>query len=258
ETGSEIAHYQARLHDRTKDSLAILSGLRGALERRELLLHYQPKVCLRSGVVRGVEALMRWDHRERGLIGPGVFIARAEQSTLIHALTAFALEQALCQAVRWQSGGIDMPVAVNISSRNLAHPDFARQILDTLERCGAAPRLLELEVTESSLMTDVGRTTAELQLLARYGIKTAIDDFGTGYSSLSYLHRFPIHTVKIDQSFVKEIHEEGGHYPVILAIISIARGLGLNLIAEGVETEEQARYLRANGCMTMQGYLYYR
>ena len=254
ETGSEIAHYQARLHDGTKDSLAILSGLRGALERRELLLHYQPKVCLRTGVVNGVEALIRWHHRERGLIGPGVFIARAEQSTLIHALTAFALEQALCQAVQWQAMGIDMPVAVNISSRNLAHPDFAKQILDTLARCGAAPRLLELEVTESALMTDVSRTIADLQVLKRQGIRIAIDDFGTGYSSLAYVQRLPVSHLKIDRSFVSGLLDDPDSLHIVETVVSLARKIGLETIAEGVEDAAVYQRLQALGCDMAQGF----
>lgn len=254
ETGSEIAHYQAQLHDRTRDSVAILSGLRQALERRELLLHYQPKVCMRTGLVCGVEALMRWNHRERGLIGPAVFIERAEHSTLIHALTAFALETALCQAVQWQAQGIDLPVAVNISSRNLAHPDFARQILDTLARCGAAPRLLELEVTESSLMLDVGRTIAELQVLARHGIRIAIDDFGTGYSSLAYVQRLPVSHLKIDRSFVSGLLSSPDSQHIVETVVSLARKIGLHTIAEGVEDAATYERLQGLGCDMAQGF----
>ncbi|MCC2974426.1 bifunctional diguanylate cyclase/phosphodiesterase [Massilia sp. IC2-476] len=254
ETGSEIAHYQVQLHDRTRDSLAILSGLRIALERRELLLHYQPKVCLRTGTVRGVEALMRWNHRERGLIGPAVFIERAEQSTLIHALTAFALETALGQALQWQAQGIDLPVAVNISSRNLAHPDFARRILDTLARCGAAPRLLELEVTESSLMLDVARTTAELQLLARQGVRVAIDDFGTGYSSLAYVQRLPVSHLKIDRSFVSDLMSSPDSQHIVETVVSLARKIGLQTIAEGVEDAATYERLQSLGCDMAQGF----
>ena len=136
--------------------------------------------------------------------------------------------------------------------------DFFEKMRGALARYGISPQQIEVEITENICIRNPQYAIEQLNKLCQLGVSIAIDDFGTGYSSLSYLHRFPIHTVKIDQSFVKEIHEEGGHYPVILAIISIARGLGLNLIAEGVETEEQARYLRANGCMTMQGYLYYR
>jgi len=254
ETGSETAHYQAQLHDRTTDSLAILGGLRGALERQELQLHYQPKVCLRSGVVCGVEALMRWNHHERGLIGPGVFIARAEQSTLIHALTAFALRQALQQAVQWQAMGIDMPVAVNISSRNLAHPNFGRQILETLEQCGAEPRLLELEITESSLMTDVGRTIAELQLLSRYGIRTAIDDFGTGYSSLAYVQRLPVSALKIYKGFVSDLLSNADSLHIVDTVLSLARKIGIDTIAEGVEDAAVYQRLQVLGCNMAQGF----
>jgi len=254
ETGSETAHYQAQLHERTRDSLAILGELRGALARHELVLHYQPKVCLRSGAVCGVEALMRWNHRERGLLGPGVFIARAEQSTLIHTLTAFALEQALRQAVQWQAMGIDMPVAVNISSRNLAHPHFGRLVLDTLEQCGADPRLLELEITESSLMTDVGCTIAELQRLSHYGIRTAIDDFGTGYSSLAYVQRLPVSALKIDRGFVSDLLTNPDSPHIVETVLSLARKIGIETIAEGVEDAATYRRLQELGCDMAQGF----
>ena len=254
ETGDEIARYQPQLHARTSDSLAILGGLREALERQELLLHYQPKVCLRTGVVCGVEALMRWDHRERGLIGPGMFIARAEQSTLIHALTGFALEQALRQAAAWHAIGIEVPVAVNISSRNLAHPNFGKLIVGMLEKCGATPGMLELEVTESALMTDVIRTTAELELLARLGIRIAIDDFGTGYSSLTYVQRLPVSHLKIDRSFVSDLLTNPDSLHIIETVVALARRKGIDTIAEGVEDIAVYERLQGLGCNMAQGF----
>ena len=151
-----------------------------------------------------------------------------------------------------------MKLSLNLSPQYLDRGEFFEKMRGALLRHGIAPSQIEVEITENICIRNPQYAIEQLNRLCELGVSIAIDDFGTGYSSLSYLHRFPIHTVKIDQSFVKEVHEENGHYPVILAIISIARGLGLNLIAEGVETEEQARYLRANGCMTMQGYFFYR
>lgn len=254
ETGDEVAQYRAQLHDRTSDSLAILGELRGALERQELLLHYQPKICLRTGLVCGVEALMRWKHAERGLIGPGLFIARAEQSTLIHALSGFALEQALRQVLAWQAIGIDMPVAVNISSRNLAHPNFSKSLLATLERCGVAPHMLELEVTESALMADVVHTTAVLERLARHGIRISIDDFGTGHSSLAYVQRLPVSHLKIDKSFVSDLLTNPDSLHIVEAVLTLARKKGIGTIAEGVEDSGVYARLQDLGCEVAQGY----
>jgi EAL domain-containing protein (putative c-di-GMP-specific phosphodiesterase class I) len=149
-------------------------------------------------------------------------------------------------------------LSLNVSPQYLDRGDFFEKMRGALLRYGIAPGQIEVEITENICIRNPQYAIEQLNKLGQLGVSVAIDDFGTGYSSLAYLHRFPVHTIKIDQSFVKEIHDEHSHYPVVLAIISIARGLGLNLIAEGVETEVQARYLRANGCLTMQGYLYYR
>jgi EAL domain-containing protein (putative c-di-GMP-specific phosphodiesterase class I) len=161
--------------------------------------------------------------------------------------------------LQWKNiGGNQVRLSLNLSPQYLDRGDFFEKMRGALLRYGIAPSQIEVEITENICIRNPQHAIEQLNKLGQLGVSVAIDDFGTGYSSLAYLHRFPVHTIKIDQSFVKEIHDEHGHYPVVLAIISIARGLGLNLIAEGVETESQARYLRANGCLTMQGYLYHR
>jgi EAL domain-containing protein (putative c-di-GMP-specific phosphodiesterase class I) len=167
---------------------------------------------------------------------------------------------ALCRdLLQWNAaGGEHMRLSLNLSPQYLDRGDFFEKMRGALTRYGISPAQIEVEITENICIRNPLYAIEQLNKLCQLGVSVAIDDFGTGYSSLSYLHRFPIHTLKIDQSFVKEIHDEHGHYPVILAIISIARGLGLHLVAEGVETATQARYLQANGCTTMQGYLYYR
>jgi EAL domain-containing protein (putative c-di-GMP-specific phosphodiesterase class I) len=167
---------------------------------------------------------------------------------------------ALCRdLLKWNSlTGEPVRLSLNLSPQYLDRGDFFEKMRSALARHGIAPSQIEVEITENICIRNPQYAIDQLNKLCQLGLSVAIDDFGTGYSSLSYLHRFPIHTIKIDQSFVKEIHDEHSHYPVILAIISIARGLGLNLIAEGVETEAQSRYLEANGCLTMQGYLYHR
>ena len=161
------------------------------------------------------------------------------------------------QEVLW-AGGQNCRLSLNLSPQYLDRGDFFEKMRGALVRYGISPAQIEVEITENICIRNPQYAIEQLNKLCQLGVSVAIDDFGTGYSSLSYLHRFPIHTIKIDQSFVKEIHDEQGHYPVILAIISIARGLGLHLIAEGVETDVQARYLKANGCLTMQGYLFHR
>ena len=167
---------------------------------------------------------------------------------------------ALCRdMLQWKNiGGNQVRLSLNLSPQYLDRGDFFEKMRGALLRYGIAPSQIEVEITENICIRNPQHAIEQLNKLGQLGVSVAIDDFGTGYSSLAYLHRFPVHTIKIDQSFVKEIHDEHGHYPVVLAIISIARGLGLNLIAEGVETESQARYLRSNGCLTMQGFLYHR
>jgi diguanylate cyclase (GGDEF)-like protein len=258
EARSRVALYVAGRDEQHRRRLTLLTELRLALDGAGLQLVYQPKVDMTTRTVKSVEALCRWTHPHLGVISPAEFVPLAEHTGNSRRLTSWVLSAAIRQMEAWRRDGLDIDVAVNLSASDILDTQLGDEVLRNLNTHGVPPNTLLLEITESAAMRDPVLAARNMQVLQVSGVRFAIDDFGTGYSSLSYLHRFPIHTVKIDQSFVKEIHEEGGHYPVILAIISIARGLGLNLIAEGVETEEQARYLRANGCMTMQGYLYYR
>ena len=251
--------YHTSMLDISHQKIALEQALRRALEQDELEMYYQPQIDALTGRIVGAEALMRWNHPTRGLLSAGEFLPFAEENGLMLPISDWMIG-ALCRdMLQWNASGTDhVRLSLNLSPQYLDRGDFFEKMRNALVRYGIAPGQIEVEITENICIRNPQYAIEQLNKLCQLGVSIAIDDFGTGYSSLSYLHRFPIHTVKIDQSFVKEIHEEGGHYPVILAIISIARGLGLNLIAEGVETEEQARYLRANGCMTMQGYLYYR
>ncbi|MEH6434876.1 putative bifunctional diguanylate cyclase/phosphodiesterase [Massilia sp. DD77] len=251
--------YHTSMLDVSHQKIALEQALRRALEQDELEMYYQPQIDAITGRIVGAEALMRWNHPTRGLLSAGEFLPFAEENGLMLPISDWMIG-ALCRdMLQWKAvGGGNVRLSLNLSPQYLDRGDFFEKMRGALVRYGIAPGQIEVEITENICIRNPQYAIDQLNKLCQLGVSIAIDDFGTGYSSLSYLHRFPIHTVKIDQSFVKEIHEENGHYPVILAIISIARGLGLNLIAEGVETEEQARYLRSNGCLTMQGYLFYR
>jgi EAL domain-containing protein (putative c-di-GMP-specific phosphodiesterase class I) len=211
-----------------------------------------------TGRIVGAEGLMRWNHPQRGLLAAGEFLPFAEDNGLMLPISDWMLG-ALCRDMQiWNAaGGQSIRLSLNLSPQYLDRGDFFEKMRGSLVRYGISPAQIEVEITENICIRSPQYAIEQLNKLCQLGVSVAIDDFGTGYSSLSYLHRFPIHTIKIDQSFVKEIDDEHGHYPVILAIISIARGLGLHLIAEGVETEVQARYLKSHGCVTMQGFLFH-
>ncbi|CDG81075.1 EAL domain-containing response regulator [Janthinobacterium agaricidamnosum] len=251
--------YHDSMLDASHQKIALEQSLRKALELNQLEMYYQPQVDVSTGRIVGAEGLMRWNHPQRGLLTAGEFLPFAEENGLMLPISDWMLG-ALCRdLLQWNAaGGQDVRLSLNLSPQYLDRGDFFEKMRGALIRYGIEPAQIEVEITENICIRNPQYAIEQLNKLCQLGVSVAIDDFGTGYSSLSYLHRFPIHTVKIDQSFVKEIHDENSHYPVILAIISIARGLGLKLIAEGVETESQARYLQANGCTTMQGYLYHR
>jgi diguanylate cyclase (GGDEF)-like protein/PAS domain S-box-containing protein len=251
--------YHNSMLDVSHQKIALEQALRRALEHDELEMYYQPQIDAVEGRIVGAEALMRWNHPTRGLLSAGEFLPFAEENGLMLPISDWMIG-ALCRdMLQWNlAGGQPIRLSLNLSPQYLDRGDFFEKMRGSLVRYGISPSQIEVEITENICIRNPQYAIEQLNKLCQLGVSVAIDDFGTGYSSLSYLHRFPIHTIKIDQSFVKEIHDEHGHYPVILAIISIARGLGLNLIAEGVETEVQARYLRSNGCLTMQGYLYHR
>ncbi|KQV47699.1 MULTISPECIES: bifunctional diguanylate cyclase/phosphodiesterase [unclassified Duganella] len=251
--------YHPSMQDMSHQKIALEQSLRKALENNELEMYYQPQVDMASGRIIGAEGLMRWNHPARGLLSAGEFLPFAEENGLMLPISDWMIG-ALCRdLLLWNAAGADnIRLSLNLSPQYLDRGDFFEKMRNALARYQISPSQIEVEITENICIRNPQYAIEQLNKLCQLGVSVAIDDFGTGYSSLSYLHRFPIHTIKIDQSFVKEIHDEHGHYPVILAIISIARGLGLHLVAEGVETEVQARYLAANGCATMQGYLYYR
>jgi diguanylate cyclase (GGDEF)-like protein len=251
--------YHASMQDMSHQKIALEQSLRKALENNELEMYYQPQVDMASGRIIGAEGLMRWNHPTRGLLSAGEFLPFAEENGLMLPISDWMIG-ALCRDVLlWNANGADnIRLSLNLSPQYLDRGDFFEKMRNALARYQISPSQVEVEITENICIRNPQYAIEQLNKLCQLGVSVAIDDFGTGYSSLSYLHRFPIHTIKIDQSFVKEIHDEHGHYPVILAIISIARGLGLHLVAEGVETEVQARYLAANGCATMQGYLFHR
>ena len=251
--------YDASMQDMSHQKIVLEQSLRKALENNELEMYYQPQVDMASGRIIGAEGLMRWNHPTRGLLSAGEFLPFAEENGLMLPISDWMIG-ALCRdLLLWNAKGADnIRLSLNLSPQYLDRGDFFEKMRNALARYQISPSQIEVEITENICIRNPQYAIEQLNKLCQLGVSVAIDDFGTGYSSLSYLHRFPIHTIKIDQSFVKEIHDEHGHYPVILAIISIARGLGLHLVAEGVETEVQARYLAANGCATMQGYLYHR
>ncbi len=241
---------------------SIEGGLRRALERQEFMLHYQPKINLESGTISGVEALVRWQHPQRGLILPEQFVWIAEDCGLIVPIGAWVLREACRQARTWQDAGLPpIPVAVNISAVQFRHKDFLESLADILKDTGLAPRYLELELTESVLMHDAASTACVLKALKAMGVRLAIDDFGTGYSSLSYLKRFPIDTLKIDQSFLRDITHataDSDDAAIVAAVVSMGKSLNQRVIAEGVETREQLAFLQAQGCGEGQGFYFSR
>ena len=239
-----------------QERLQLERDIRQALDRQEFCLHYQPQWLIDGSRLTGWEALVRWQHPERGLLTPDVFIPVAEETGLISELGALVLQQACHQAVRWQREGLGrFSVSVNLSVRQFDLSDLAEFVERGLCESGLDPDLLELEITESVMMDKTGRTQQLLQQLRLRGIRVAIDDFGTGYSSLSYLSALPIDRLKIDRTFVASSFSDANSAVIIEAVISLARSLGMSTIAEGVETEAQRRFLRQQGCEQIQGYL---
>ena len=230
-----------------------------AVEREEFVLHYQPQVDARKGTLVGAEVLVRWQHPERGLIPPSEFIPLAEESGCIHELGAWVLEKACIQKRRWEDLDFpSFPISVNVSLRQLKSKSFAELVVQVLDETGLDPTHLDLEVTENMIMDDVEVACETLTILSDIGIRVSIDDFGTGYSSLSVLGKFPAHTLKIDRAFVMDITTNPVQAAITRTVIAVASELGLEVIAEGVETEEQMEFLADLGCILMQGYLFGR
>jgi EAL domain-containing protein (putative c-di-GMP-specific phosphodiesterase class I) len=253
---NNVQFYTSDLADLAARQFEVESALRLALTRGELLLHFQPKIDIASGRMLGVEALVRWAHPTRGLVPPGDFIPLAEERGLIVPIGRWVI-QAACRQIRdWRSAGFAAPpVAVNLSARQFVSDSLIDDLVDALTLYGVAPSELEVELTESVLMADPERANQVLQQLHAMGVRISIDDFGTGYSSLSYLKRFPAQTVKIDRSFISGLPSDGDDTAITQAVIAMAHSLGLNVVAEGVETAEQLALLRKLGCDEAQGYL---
>jgi EAL domain-containing protein (putative c-di-GMP-specific phosphodiesterase class I) len=261
--------YTREMNASVEEKLMLLEGLRKAFDATQdgaaeamapagrFSLAYQPKVDLRTGRIFGVEALIRWRHPEHGMVPPPRFIGLAEESGMIVAIGEWVLRTACRQARAWREAGLDpLTVSVNVSARQFEEKHLVERIATVLRDTGLPPSALELEVTESLLMRDLQQAIARMRALKDMGVSLSIDDFGTGYSSLSALKSFPISTLKIDKSFVRDLAHSLDDQAIALAVISLGHRLHLRVIAEGVETEEQREFLAANECDEMQGYLF--
>ena len=253
------AFFDHAMVNRSSERIVLEHDLHMALTRNELEMYYQPQVDVATGKIIGAEALMRWNHPQRGFLGATAFLPFAEESGLIIPISDWMLEATCSDLLDWNALGGEPPyMSINLSPHYLERGNFFDKLKNTLDRYRISPNQLEVEVTENICIRNPLAAIEQLNKLCQLGVRVAIDDFGTGYSSLSYLHRFPIHILKIDRSFVMPIEDENLQFPVVLAIISIAKGLGLKLVAEGVETEVQKRYLEQAGCQTFQGYYFHK
>jgi EAL domain-containing protein (putative c-di-GMP-specific phosphodiesterase class I)/CheY-like chemotaxis protein/GGDEF domain-containing protein len=253
-----VEFYRPEFNRGVQERFRFESELRRAAARDELVLHYQPQVSLASGAIIGVEVLVRWQHPELGLIAPGRFIGLAEETGLILSIGEWVLRRACEQSCAWQKAGLEpVPVSVNLSARQFSER-VAESVGRILAETGLEPRLLELELTESASMEDPQKTIEILCQLKDMGVRLAIDDFGTGYSNLNYLKRFPVDKLKLDQSFVRDIISDPDDLSISRAVIAMAHGLRLSVIAEGVETAGQLALLAAHGCDEIQGYYFSR
>ncbi len=249
--------FSGEMNARARHRLEVESGIRRGLANREFLVYYQPKVDVSSRRVAGMEALVRWRDPQRGLVPPGEFIPVAEESGLIEQIGQWVLEETCAQNRRWQDEGLPpVRASVNVSARQFRNRNFVATVEEVLARTGLAPRWLELEITESMLMGDIGAIVARMEDLRRVGVSLSIDDFGTGYSSLSYLSRFPITTLKIDRAFITDVQSNPHTAEIARAIIGLSRGLNLEVVAEGAEVKEQVEFLQAHGCELVQGFYY--
>jgi predicted signal transduction protein with EAL and GGDEF domain len=254
-----VRWYAASAPGSTFERVLTRRDLQGAIERGEFELYYQPMYDVATRAIEGLEVLIRWRRPDHGLVPPDRFIPVAEESGLIDALGTWVLETSIAQVRSWAGTGIPpVPVSVNVSPRQFESRALPRVVRDLLERYDVAASLLEIEVTESAIMRDVGIAAALLGELRELGVRVAIDDFGTGYTSLGHLKRFPVDTLKIDRSFVADVVSGAFDGAVVRAVTTLARGLGVRTVAEGVETEEQFERLRALDCDVVQGFLFSR
>ncbi|MGZ8231121.1 MAG: EAL domain-containing protein, partial [Burkholderiales bacterium] len=249
--------YTAEMNERAVAKVQLESRLRGALERNEFMLHYQPKVAIESGQICGFEALLRWQPRGEALVAPCDFIPLLEETGLIAPVGEWVVSAACAQIAAWRGGGLKPePIAINLSARQLRDAGFCDAISRMLARYKVEARLIEVEITESSLMDNPAEAERALGLLKAIGVNLAIDDFGTGYSSLGYLKRFPFDTLKIDRAFIRDINTDPDDALITRTIIALSHSLGLTVVAEGVETPGQLKFLAAHRCDLAQGYLF--
>lgn len=249
--------YSRTIKAQSFDRMALEAGLRRALEREEFFLHYQAKLDFKTGAIAGVEALLRWQHPDLGVVLPGQFISIAEESGLIVPIGKWVLETACTQNVNWRREGLSpVCIAVNLSPRQFADPELLPELDRILAETGMDPGLLELEITEGMVMGNIDQAIEQLKAIKSRGVRLAIDDFGTGYSSLSQIKRFPIDTLKVDRSFIRDLVTDSEDQAITQAIISMGKTLSLSVVAEGVETEEQQVFLRSHACDQMQGYYF--
>jgi EAL domain-containing protein (putative c-di-GMP-specific phosphodiesterase class I) len=249
-----VVTYTADRDPYSADRLSLLAELRRAIEHDELVLHFQPKVALPAGEVVGVEALVRWAHPARGLLGPDQFVPLAEHTGAVADLTRWVVDRALAQQRAWREDGIDIPVAVNLAAANVVDVTLPDAIAALLARHGAAGNRLECEISEHTVMADPKRAGEVLDRLRALGVRLSLDDFGTGHSSLSYLKRLPLDEVKIDRSFVSGMVDDENDAVIVRSTIDLARNLGLAVVAEGVETAEVMAALARLSCDTAQGF----
>jgi diguanylate cyclase (GGDEF)-like protein len=252
-------YYVKEMGEASSRRLLLETSLRRAVEKEELLLHYQPVVDLKTGNITGAEALVRWNHPEFGMLAPDKFIPLADETGLIIEIGEWVLHQACTQARSWHDAGYrPMSISVNVSAVQLGQPQLLNHVANVLSKTGLDPAYLELEITESVLMQDAEASINMLRALKEMGIKISVDDFGTGYSSLSYLKRFPIDILKIDKSFTRDIVMDPDNSAIVTAIAALARSLNLSVLAEGIESKEQLDFLRNEKCDRAQGFLFSR
>ncbi|MBU9721875.1 MULTISPECIES: EAL domain-containing protein [Bacillaceae] len=253
---NNVQWYHSSIRTKHDQKLLLEKRLRIATERKDFQLHYQPQIDLGKKEVVGVEALIRWNDKQLGVISPGTFIPLAEETGLIVAIGDWVLEEAMIQAKRWSDEGNPLRISINISPIQFQRPDFVKKVESNIFKTELTPELLDLEITENDLMYNRDECLRTLHLLKDLGIRISIDDFGTGYSSLSYLRKFPIDTLKIDQSFIKELVDNTNDQAIVTSIIQLAHNMNLRVIAEGVETVDMVSFLKDRKCDEMQGFLY--
>jgi EAL domain-containing protein (putative c-di-GMP-specific phosphodiesterase class I) len=238
-------------------NLSLETGIHKALENGEFQLVYQPQINIKSGEIVGAEALLRWNHPEHGLMTPAEFIPFAEETGMIVDIGHWVLRNACAELKRWRDAGLpEIRMSINMSARQLAEKNIVKYVSNILRDYGIPGHCLEIEITENTIMSDMDSIIHKLKNISKRGVYIAIDDFGTGYSSLSYLHKLPIHTLKIDRTFIKEVNMKQRGKSIVNTIVAMVKGLNLNVIAEGVETQQQLDYLQEIDCNEAQGFLF--